>query len=87
MKKFLWMPFLATAVMFGSCVQQTIEEPESETILAEAELPESEDGFAGTKSVVSETDSGFDMIWDTKEAIGVYGSRLTNVKFTSTNKY
>ena len=87
MKKIFWMPLLAMAVMLGSCVQQTLEDPEAEEILAVAELPESEDGFACTKSVVSETDDGFEMIWDTKEAIGVYGSRLTNVKFTSTNKY
>ena len=73
--------------MLGSCVQQEINEPETEVITAEAELPECEDGFAGTRSVVSETESGFEMIWDTKESIGVYGSRLTNVKFTSTNKY
>lgn len=55
--------------------------------MAEAELPEFEDGLVGTKSVVSETDTGFEMIWDTRESIGVYGSRLTNVKFTSTNRY
>ena len=73
--------------MLGSCVQQEINEPETEVITAEAELPECEEGFAGTRSVVSETESGFEMIWDTKESIGVYGSRLTNVKFTSTNKY
>ena len=76
MKKIFWMPLLAMAVMLGSCVQQTLEDPEAEEILAVAELPESEDGFACTKSVVSETDNGFEMIWDTKEAIGVYGSRL-----------
>lgn len=73
--------------MLGSCVQQEMNEPETEVITAEAELPECEEGFAGTRSVVSETESGFEMIWDTKESIGVYGSRLTNVKFTSTNKY
>lgn len=61
--------------------------PESEVIYAEAELPEYEDGLIGTKSVVKETDSGFEMIWGTSESIGVYGSRLTNEKFTGTNKY
>ena len=87
MKKFLWTPLLATLTVFSSCAQQELDSPEAEVITAIAELPESEDGFVGTKSVVSETDSGFEMIWDTKESIGVYGSRLTNVKFTSTNKY
>lgn len=81
------MPFLATVVVLGSCVQQDMIEPETEVITAIAELPECEDGFIGTKSVVSETDSGFEMIWGTSEAIGVYGTRLTNVKFTGTNKY
>lgn len=81
------MPFIVTAVMLGSCVQQTLEEPSAETIMAVAELPVSEDALEGTKSVVSENDNGFEMIWGTSEAIGVYGNRLTNVKFTSTNKY
>lgn len=78
---------MATLAVFSSCAQQELDRPEAEVITAIAELPESEDGFVGTKSVVSETDSGFEMIWDTKESIGVYGSRMTNVKFTSTNKY
>ena len=81
------MPFIATAVMLGSCVQQTLEEPSAETIMAVAELPVSEDALEGTKSVVSENDNGFEMIWGTSESIGVYGSRLANVKFTGTNKY
>ena len=81
------MPFIVTAVMLGSCVQQTLEEPSTETIMAVAELPVPEDALEGTKSVVSENDNGFEMIWGTSESIGVYGSRLTNVKFTGTNKY
>lgn len=81
------MPFLATVAVLGSCVQHDMTEPETEVITATAELPECEDGFIGTKSVVSETDSGFEMIWGTSEAIGVYGTRLTNVKFTGTNKW
>ena len=81
------MPFIVTAVMLGSCVQQTLEEPSAETIMAVAELPVSEDALEGTKSVVSENDNGFEMIWGTSESIGVYGSRLANVKFTGTNKY
>lgn len=81
------MPFLATVAVLGSCVQQDMTEPETEVITATAEVPECEDGFIGTKSVVSETDSGFEMIWGTSEAIGVYGTRLTNVKFTGTNKW
>ena len=81
------MPFIVTAVMLGSCVQQTLEEPSTETIMAVAELPVSEDALEGTKSVVSENDNGFEMIWGTSESIGVYGSRLANVKFTGTNKY
>ena len=87
MKRLFLMPLLAAVAVLVSCVQQEMNEPETEVITAEAELPECEDGFAGTRSVVSETESGFEMIWDTKESIGVYGSRLTNVKFTSTNKY
>ena len=87
MKKIFWMPLFAMAALLVSCVQQTLEDPQPEEIMAVAELPESEDGFETTKSVVSENGSSFEMIWDTKEAIGVYGNRLTNVKFTSTNKY
>lgn len=78
---------MATLAVFSSCAQQELDRPEAEVITAIAELPEFEEGFVDTKSVVSETDSGFEMIWDTKESIGVYGSRMTNVKFTSTNKY
>lgn len=78
---------MATLAVFSSCAQRELDSPEAEVITAIAELPESEDGFVDTKSVVSEKDSGFEMIWDTKESIGVYGSRMTNVKFTSTNKY
>ena len=87
MKKFLWTPLLATLAVFSSCAQKELDRPEAEVITAIAELPEFEEGFVDTKSVVSEKDSGFEMIWDTKESIGVYGSRMTNVKFTSTNKY
>ena len=87
MVKRLILPLLTAAAVLSSCVQQSLEEPDTETVMATAELPVSEDGFVGTKSVVSENDNGFEMIWDTKEAIGVYGSRMTNVKFTSTNKY
>ena len=87
MKRLLWMPFLAAVAMLGSCVQDEMNQPETEVITAIAELPECENGLVDTKSVISETDNGFEMIWDTKESIGVYGTRLTNVKFTSTNKY
>ena len=73
--------------MLGSCVQDEMNQPETEVITAIAELPECENGLVDTKSVINETDNGFEMIWDTKESIGVYGTRLTNVKFTSTNKY
>lgn len=81
------MPLLAAAAVLVSCVQQEMNEPETEVITAVAELPECEEGFTGTRSVINETENGFEMIWDTKEAIGVYGSRLVNAKFTSSNKY
>ena len=75
------------SILFASCVEQTFVEPDFEEITAVSQLPEYEEGFTGTKSVVNETSSGFEMIWGTSESIGVYGKRLTNVKFTGTNKY
>ena len=43
------MPLLAMAALLASCVQQTLEDPQPEEIMAVAELPESEDGFETTK--------------------------------------
>lgn len=81
------LPLVAVAAMLTSCVQQEISQPDFENIEAVAELPVETDAFGGTKSVVKETDTGIEMIWGTSESIGVYGNRLTNVKFVGTNKY
>ena len=81
------LSLVAVAAMLTSCVQQEISQPDFENIEAVAELPVETDAFGGTKSVVKETDTGIEMIWGTSESIGVYGSRLTNVKFVGTNKY
>lgn len=40
-----------------------------------------------TRGLIIEKDDDIAVWWDTKEAIGVYGTRLTNSKFTGTNKY
>ena len=62
MRKIFYFPLLAAAAVLSSCVQQSLEEPDTETVMATAELPVSEDGFVGTKSVVSENDNGFDKV-------------------------
>ncbi len=40
-----------------------------------------------TRGLVVEDGDDIDIWWGTKESIGVYGTRLTNSKFTGTNKY
>ena len=77
MKRVLTLSLLLATLLLSSCVKQTFVEPDFEQIEAVSQLPECEEGFTGTKSVVNETSDGFQMIWGTSESIGVYGnSRL-----------
>lgn len=75
-------------MIFTSCLEQEVSEPDFDQIEAVAEVPVEVDGFSAvTKSVVNETDSGIEMLWGTSESIGVYGTNLQNTRFTSKNQY
>lgn len=51
------LPLAAIATMLSSCLQEETALQEFEYIEAVPEIPVEEDGFAGTRSVVNETDS------------------------------
>ena len=88
MKKMLWMLLSAALAMasFVSCSQDETVSSSTEEIESVAAYPEKVDGFSGTRGIVDDSDD-FTLIWGPKEAIGVYGSGLTNSQFVSTNKY
>lgn len=88
MKKMLWMLLSAAMAMasFVSCSQDETVSSSTEEIESVAAYPEKVDGFSGTRGIVDDSDD-FTLIWGPKEAIGVYGSGLTNSQFVSTNKY
>ena len=72
---------------FTSCSKDETAKDSTETIEATLVLPEEIDGWTGTRSVVVEDGTKIQFWWAPNESIGVYGTRLTNKKFTSTNKY
>ena len=91
MKKERILVLLCTALamcFFTSCSKDETAKDSFETIEAVTEIPDEYDGLTGTRTVIYDTeDGGINLWWGAKEAIGVYGTRLTNKKFTSTNKY
>lgn len=91
MKKERILVLLCTALamcFFTSCSKDETAKDSFETIEAVTEIPDEYDGLTGTRTVIYDTeDGGINLWWGAKESIGVYGTRLTNKKFTSTNKY
>lgn len=85
------MAVLATVAMSNSCLQnEAIESNEEELAASMLEAPEFEEGFTTTKVVLVEGDqytNGVNFVWGPSESIGVYGTRLTNSKYVSANKY
>lgn len=90
MKKNFWV-LLCTALtmcFITSCSKDETAKDSFETIEATVEVSEEVDGWTGARSLIYDTeDGGIELWWGTSEAIGVYGTRLTNKKFTGTNKY
>ena len=90
MKKMLWMLLSAAMAMASvtSCSKDETASDSTQTIEATVELPEQIDAFSGTRTMIYDAeDGGIELWWGASEAIGVYGTRLTNKKFTGTNKY
>ncbi len=90
MKKNFWLLLSAAMAMFSttSCSKDETAKDSFETIEATVEVSEEVDGWTGARSLIYDTeDGGIELWWGTSEAIGVYGTRLTNKKFTGTNKY
>lgn len=85
------MAMLAMALISNACLQkEDVESNEEELAAAMLEAPELVEGFTSTKVVLLEGDeytSGVAFTWGPSESIGVYGTRLNNSKFVSTNRY
>ena len=90
MKKNFWLLLSAAMAMFSttSCSKDETAKDSFETIEATVTVPEQVDAFTGSRTMIYDAaDGGIELWWGTSEAIGVYGTRLTNKKFTGTNKY
>ncbi len=90
MKKNFWLMLSAAMAMFSmaSCSQDETTESSKENIEATVTIPEEIDGWTGSRSTVNILEDGsIELWWGTSENIGVYGTGLTNTKFTGTNKY
>ena len=77
----------AALVVVAACNQEdsTSEYGEVKAIEATAQTPEEVSGFETTRTVVVEKNNEFSLWWAAGESIGVYGSSITNTKYTSTN--
>lgn len=90
MKKNFWVLLSAAMAMLSttSCSKDETAKDSFETIEATVTVPEQVDAFTGSRTMIYDAaDGGIELWWGTSEAIGVYGTRLTNKKFTGTNKY
>lgn len=88
-KNFLKLGLLAMTLTMAACSQDDLasEFEEIKDIVGTVQGPEVVSGFkATTRSVVKENTSDFSLLWAAGESIGVYGSSITNTKYTSTNK-
>lgn len=88
-KESLWVLLCAALAMcyFTSCSKDETATTTMEEVEATTEIPVEVEGFANTRGLIVEDGEEIEVWWMTKEAIGVYGTRLTNSKFTGTNKY
>lgn len=89
MKKNFWLLLSAAMAMFSmaSCSQDETATNTMEDVEAVTEIPFEVDGYATSRGLIVEDGDEIEVWWMTKESIGVYGSSLTNAKFTGTNKY
>ena len=88
-KNFFKLGLFAMTLTMAACSQDDLssEFEEIKDIVGVAQTPEVVNGFeATTRSVVKENTSDFSLLWAAGESIGVYGSSITNTKYTSTNK-
>ena len=88
-KNFFKFGIVAAALaVVAACNQEdsTSEYNEVKAIEATAQTPDEVSGFETTRSVVVESGNDFSLWWAAGESIGVYGSSITNTKYTSTNK-
>ena len=90
MKKiFFKLGLFALTLTMAACSQDDLasEFEEVKEIVGVSQAPEVLNGFeTSTRSVVKENTSDFSLLWAAGESIGVYGSSITNTKYTSTNK-
>ena len=90
MKKERILVLLCTALamcFFTSCSKDETATNSVEDVEAVTEIPFEVDGYATSRGLIVEDGDEIEVWWMTKESIGVYGSSLTNAKFTGTNKY
>lgn len=79
--------FWSMLMSLASCSQEEIKTANNEQneIEGVAQAPLSVDGYKTSRTVVAEDDESFSLWWAVSESIGVYGSSLTNSKYTSSN--
>lgn len=79
--------FWSMLMSLAACSQEEIETANNEQneIEGVAQAPLSVDGYKTSRTVVSEDDESFSLWWAASESIGVYGSSITNSKYTSSN--
>lgn len=86
-KNLLKICFWSMVMSLTACSQEEIETANNEQneIEGVAQAPLSVNGYKTSRTVVSEDDESFSLWWAASESIGVYGSSLTNSKYTSSN--
>ena len=86
-KNVLKVGLMSIVLSATACSQDELaqESKEIREIEATAQTPETVSGYKASRSVVVEDGDRFSLWWAAGEAIGVYGSSLTNSKYTSTN--
>ena len=86
-KNLLKIGFWSMVMSLAACSQEEIETANNEQneIEGVAQAPLSVNGYKTSRTVVAEDDESFSLWWAASESIGVYGSSLTNSKYTSTN--
>ena len=85
-KNLLKIGLLSIVVSMSACSQEDLtSENAINEIKGVAQAPNAVSGYETTRSVVVEGDDDFSLWWAAGESIGVYGSSLTNSKYTSTN--
>ena len=86
-KNLVKIGLMSIVLSMTACSQDDLasEFKEIKEIKGEAQTPTAVSGYKTTRSVVVEGDDDFSLWWATGESIGVYGSSITNTKYTSTN--